>query len=101
METLLKTKRKQEESNSKQESREGAFHTAFFLCEFETKLRIRLLQNLMTMIVLFHVKVLQMLLTRKRHKFYQNCVSSRRRSVKETNDFQAPVKELRTYFIKI
>ena len=31
METLLKTKRKQEESNSKQESREGAFHTAFFV----------------------------------------------------------------------
>ena len=54
----------------------------------------------MKTIVLLHLKVLQMLPTRKCHKFYQNCVSSRRRSVKETNDFQAPVKELRTYFIK-
>ena len=54
----------------------------------------------MTMIVLLHLKVLQMLPTRKCYKFYQNCVSSRRRSVKETNDFQAAVKELRMYFIK-
>ena len=55
----------------------------------------------MTMIVLLHLKVLQMLPTRKCYKFYQNCVSSRRRSVKETNDFQMTFKkELRMYFIK-
>ena len=77
---------------------EKRLFTRRFLCESDAVLRIRLQQNLMTIIVLLHLKVLQVLPTRKCHKFYQNCVSSRRRSVKETNDFQAPVKELRTYF---
>ena len=96
METLLRQR-----GNSKNHIQsEKRLFTRRFLCESDAVLRIRLQQNLMTIIVLLHLKVLQMLPTRKCHKFYQNCVLSRRRSVKETNDFQAPVKELRTYFIK-
>ena len=96
METLLRQR-----GNSKNQIQsEKRLFTRRFLCESDAVLRIRLQQNLMT-IVLLHLKVLQMLPTRKCRKFYQNCVSSRRRSVKETNDVQAPVKELRTYFIKI
>ena len=77
---------------------EKRLFTRSFLCEFDAVLRIRLQQNLMTMIVLLHLKVLQMLPTRKCHKFYQNSVSTRKRLVKETNDYQAPVKELHVFY---
>ena len=76
------------------------FFWVYLMQRMQCMLRIGLQQNLIEMIVLLHLKVLQILPTRKCHKFYQNCVSSGRRLMKETNDFQAPAKELRTYFIK-
>ena len=64
------------------------FFGVYLMQCMQCMLRIGLQQNLIEMIVLLHLKVLQILPTRKCHKFYQNCVSSGRRLMKKPMTFK-------------